>query len=123
MIALSPAALQAFLDEQDDTPVVMLNLIRFQPDGGRNRYLDYLGLAKPILARFGAQILLGGDGLAVLTEGPAQGWDAAVLVQYPQRSTFMQMVADPDYQVAFKVGISAIADIVLQPLKPIAALA
>jgi uncharacterized protein (DUF1330 family) len=119
MVALSPAALEAFLTEQDDTPVVMLNLIRFQPDGGRDRYLEYLGMAKPILARFGAKILFGGDGLAALTEGQAKGWDAVVLVQYPDRPTFKDMVADPEYQVAFKVGVSAIVDIILQPIKHI----
>lgn len=119
MVALSPGALEAFFTESDDTPVVMLNLIRFQPDGGRDRYLDYLAMAKPILTRFGAKILFGGDGLAVLTEEPVEGWDAFVLVQYPQRSAFKDMVADPDYQAAFKVGVSAIADIVLQPLKHI----
>lgn len=119
MVALSPTALEAFLTEQDETAVVMLNLIRFAPDGGRERYLEYLGMAKPILARFGAKILFGGDGLPVLTEGQAQGWDVVVLVQYPTRSTFKDMVADPEYQIAFKVGISAIADIVLQPVKPI----
>lgn len=97
----------------------MLNLIRFESDGGRDRYLEYLAMAKPILARFGAKILFGGDGLPVLTEGQAQGWDAVVLVQYPRRSTFKEMVSDPEYQVAFKVGVSAIADIVLQPLKHI----
>ncbi|WP_404336945.1 DUF1330 domain-containing protein [Sphingomonas sp. MMS12-HWE2-04] len=119
MVAFSPAALDAFLAEQDDTPVVMLNLIRFQPDGGRDRYLEYLGIAKPILARFGASILFGGDGLAVLTEGQAEGYDAVVLVQYPTRSAFREMVASPEYQIAFKVGVSAIADIMLQPLKHI----
>jgi uncharacterized protein (DUF1330 family) len=123
MVALSPAALEAFLTEQDDTPVVMLNLIRFQADGGRDRYLEYLGIAKPILARFGAKILFGGDGLAVLTNGRSQGWDAVALVQYPCRAAFKDMVADPDYQVAFQVGVSAIADIVLQPMKPIDGLA
>ncbi|MDE1149795.1 MAG: DUF1330 domain-containing protein [Azospirillaceae bacterium] len=116
---MSPAALEAFLTEEDDTEVVMLNLIRFAPDGGRDRYLEYLGMAKPILARFGAKILFGGDGLPALTEGREQGWDTAVLVQYPRRSAFKDMVADPEYQIAFKVGVSAIADIVLQPLKPI----
>ncbi len=53
----------------------------------------------------------------VLTTGQEQGWDAAVLVQYPRRSAFKDMVGDPEYQVAFKVGAAAIADIVLQPLK------
>lgn len=119
MVSLSQNALGAFLAEDDDSPVVMLNLIRFEPDGGRERYLEYLGMAKPILARFGARILFGGDGLPVLTEGQAQGWDAVVLVQYPHRSAFKTMVADPEYQVAFKVGVSAIAEITLQPLKGI----
>lgn len=123
MVSLSQTAIEAFLSEEDDAPVVMLNLIRFQADGGRERYLEYLGMAKPILARFGAGIVFGGDGLSVLTEGQAQGWDAVVLVRYPRRTAFKEMVADPEYQVAFEVGVSAIADIVLQPLKAIDGLA
>ena len=119
MVSLSPAALDAFLTEDDNSVVVMSNLIRFEPDGGRERYLEYLQMAKPILARFGAKILFGGDGLPVLTTGQAHGWDAVVLVQYPQRSTFRAMITDPEYQVAFKLGVSAIAEIALQPLKPV----
>lgn len=116
MVSLSPLAIGAFLSEQDDTAIAMLNLIRFEPDGGRARYLQYLRMAKPILARFGAKILFAGDGLPVLTAGKAQGWDAVALVQYPSRSAFEDMVGDSAYQVAFKVGEAAIADIVLQPL-------
>lgn len=119
MVAFSPAAFDAFLAGDDDSAVVMLNLIRFQPDGGRDRYLEYLQMAEPILARFGAKILFRGDGLPVLTTGHAEAWDAVVLVRYPRRSAFKAMVDDPEYQIAFKVGVSAIADIVLQPLKPV----
>ncbi len=118
MVAFSPTAYEAFLAEHDDTPVVMLNLLRFEPDGGRDRYLQYIAMAKPILARFGARILFGGNGLPILTDGNTQAWDAVVLVKYPQRSRFNEMVGDPEYQKAFQVGSSAIADIVLQPLKP-----
>ncbi|RFU49744.1 DUF1330 domain-containing protein [Paraburkholderia sp. DHOC27] len=118
MVSLSPAAIEAFLSEDDDS-VVMLNLLRFEPNGGREKYLDYLGMAKPILARFGARILFGGDGLPALTAERAQEWDAVVLVQYPRRSAFKSMIEDPEYQVAFKVGAAAIADIVLQPLRAI----
>lgn len=117
MVSLSPTAIEAFLAADDDSAVVMLNLLRFEPNGGRERYLEYLQMAEPILARFGARILFGGDGLPVLTTGDAQQWDAAVLVQYPRRSAFRNMIDDPEYQKAFKVGASAIADIVLQPLK------
>jgi uncharacterized protein (DUF1330 family) len=122
MVALSPAAIEAFLAGDDGSTVVMLNLIRFEPDGGRERYLEYLQMAKPILARFGAKILFGGDGLPVLTTGQAQAWDAVVLVQYPRGAAFKTMIGDPEYQIAFEVGVSAIADIVLQPLKPIESL-
>ncbi len=69
--------------------------------------------------RFGATIRFGGDGLSVLTAEPARQWDAVVLVQYPHRSAFKNTIDDPEYQVAFKLGISAIAEIVLQPLKRI----
>jgi len=117
MVSFSPAAFDAFLSEDDASAVVMLNLIRFVPDGGRGQYLKYLQMAEPILARFGAKILFRGDGLPVLTTGQAQAWDAVVLVQYPHRSAFKNMVGDPEYQVAFQVGQAAIADIVLQPLK------
>tara|TARA_R110000787_G_scaffold12029_1_gene39178 strand:- start:738 stop:1109 length:372 start_codon:yes stop_codon:yes gene_type:complete len=118
MVAFSPVAFDAFLTGDDDSAVVMLNLIRFEPEGGREKYLEYLQMAKPLLARFGAKILFGGDGLPVLTTGQSQEWDAVVLVQYPHRSAFKNMVDDPEYQVAFKVGAAAIADIVLQPIKP-----
>ena len=117
MVSFSPAAFDAFLAEDDDSAVVMLNLLRFARHGGRERYLEYLQMAEPILARFGAKILFAGDGLPVLTTGTADGWDAVVLVQYPRRSAFKAMVNDPEYQVAFQVGQAAIADIVLQPLK------
>lgn len=122
MVSFSPTAFDAFLAEDDDTPVIMLNLIRFQPDGGRERYLQYLKMAEPILARFGAKILFGGDGLPVLTTGEARAWDAVALVQYPRRSAFKAMVDDPEYQAAFQVGQSAVADIVLQPFKRFASL-
>lgn len=118
MVAFSPEVFETFIAKEDDLPVVMLNLIRFQPDGGREKYAQYLQMAQPVLARFGAKILFGGDGLPVLTTGDSQGWDVAVLVRYPRRSVFKAMTQDPEYQVAFQVGQAAIADIVLQPLKP-----
>ncbi|PYE22656.1 uncharacterized protein DUF1330 [Rhizobium sp. PP-F2F-G20b] len=116
MVAFSPDVFTKFLAAEDDAPVVMLNLLRFVPDGGRERHLDYLRMAEPILARFGATILFRGDGLDVLTDGEIEGWDAVLLVQYPRRTAFKDMVEDPEYQAAFLVGKSALAEIVLQPL-------
>ncbi|MEA5125942.1 DUF1330 domain-containing protein [Xanthomonas floridensis] len=119
MVAFSPDALSAFLDADDTSAIVMLNLIRFEPDAGRERYHRYLRMAEPILARFGAGIVFSGDGLPVLTSGQAQAWDAVTLVQYPNRAAFKHMIADAEYQRAFEVGRSAITDIVLQPFNGI----
>jgi uncharacterized protein (DUF1330 family) len=118
MVAFVPDVFEAFLKDEDDLPVVMVNLLQFAPDGGAERYVEYLRLARPILARFGAEIVYGGAGFPVLTTGGARRWDAVVLVRYPNRTTFKLMVEDPDYCRAFEVGQSAISDIVLQPTQP-----
>jgi len=116
MVAFLPDVFAKFLAEEDDAPLVMLNLLGFVPDGGREKHLEYLRMAEPILARFGARIVFRGDGLDVLTTGDVERWDAVLLVQYPRRTTFQEMVGDPEYQLAFQIGKSALADIVLQPL-------
>lgn len=116
MVELSADAVESFLSDADEAPIVMLNLINFEPDGGRERYLQYHQLAKPVLARYGVEIIFCGNGLPKLTAGPASEWDAIVLVRYSNRAAFKKMVADPEYQVAFQVGASAIAEIALQPM-------
>jgi uncharacterized protein (DUF1330 family) len=116
MVAFSPTAFAEFLTAKDDKAIIMLNLLRFDPDGGRERHLAYLKMAEPILARFGAKILFRGNGLPILTDGETRMWDAVLLVQYPGRTAFKAMVDDPEYQRAFEVGKSALAAIVLQPL-------
>ncbi|SOB87026.1 protein of unknown function [Sphingomonas guangdongensis] len=118
MVSLSTPALEQFFAAEDDQPIVMLNQLHFMPDAGRQTYLDYLASARPILARYGADILFGGDGLPVLTRGAAETWDAVVLVRYPNRTTFRDMIADPAYREVFRIGEAALAGIVLQPLAP-----
>ena len=117
MIAFSLAEFGRFLAEDDGGPVVMLNLLRFKPDGGRERYLEYLGMAGPLVARHGAEIVYAGDGSTPLAAEPGQDWDAVALVRYPTRRAFADMVADPDYQKADPVRLSALVEAVLQPLR------
>ena len=42
VIDFDDAALERFLAEDAGGPVVMLNLLRFRPDGGRERYQEYV---------------------------------------------------------------------------------
>ncbi|KAB7766657.1 DUF1330 domain-containing protein [Xanthomonas maliensis] len=123
MVAFVEAALDAFLNADDDSAITMLNLLQFRPEGGRQTYHEYLRMAEPILRRFGARIVFSGDGLPVLTTGQARQWDAVTLVHYPSRAAFKHMIADPEYQLAFQVGSAALADIALQPFIGIAGVA
>lgn len=115
MIKVTPADIERFLAEDDDQPIVMLNLLRFKADGGRQRYLDYLALAGPIVSRYGAEIIFAGDGATALCAEPGQSWDAVALVRYPNRRAFVDMIADPAYAVADPIRMSALEEAVLQP--------
>ncbi|NKJ08689.1 DUF1330 domain-containing protein [Rhizobium sp. SG741] len=116
MIKVTAADIDRFLVEDDDQPIVMLNLLRFKADGGRQRYLDYLAMAGPIVARYGAEILFAGDGATALCAEPGQSWDAVALVRYPKRTAFVDMIADPAYAVADPIRMSALEEAVLQPI-------
>lgn len=121
MIAFTPADLDRFMAEDDGTPVVMLNLLRFKPDGGRDRFLEYLGMAGALVARYGAEMVYTGDGLTPLAAEPGQDWDMVALVRYPSRRAFADMVADPDYHRADPVRLSALVEAVLQPIRTMGA--
>ena len=62
MIAFTGAEVEEFLSRDDGQSVVMLNLLRFRPDGGRERYLRYLNMAQRLVARYHAEIIFAGDG-------------------------------------------------------------
>ncbi|CAN5122204.1 DUF1330 domain-containing protein [soil metagenome] len=121
MLSVIPANFERFIAEDDGQPVVMLNLLRFQPDGGRDRYRRYLEMAGPVVARHGAEIVFAGDGLTALAAEPGQDWDAVVLVRYPSRQTLLDLIADSDYTAADEVRLSALTEAVLQPLQTAAA--
>lgn len=118
MLSLIEDVFEKFLADDDGQPVVMLNLLRFQEDGGRERYADYLAAATPIGARFGAQLVYVGHGLPALSAEPGQTWDAVALVRYPSRQAFAHMVADADYRdKAAPLREAALIEAVLQPLQ------
>ncbi len=110
--------LAAFLAEDPDQPVVMLNLLRFA-DGGRELYRQYsTAFAETIAPRYGVEVLYAGDGRDALVAEPGQQWDAVLLVRYPDRHTFQQMVNDPQYRQITHLRTSALAEAVLQPTRP-----
>ena len=53
------ADLKRYLAEDPGGPVVMLNLLRFAPDGGRAQYLRYVEHFRRTSTPFGAEVLNG----------------------------------------------------------------
>ena len=89
------AAFAALAGQPDDKPVVMLNLLEYADDGGES-YAKYGRIAMPQIAKRGGRILYSG---VPLMDTPASGyWDRVILVFYPTRAAFLDMMADPEYQ-------------------------
>ena len=110
----SRADVARFVAEDPDAPVVMLNLLRFRPDGGRESYAEYGRHFRRFGARFGAEVLHAGEGLAPLVAEPGQAWDAVLVVRYPSRQAFSDMVRDPAYGAGTHLRTEALEEAVLQ---------
>ena len=108
------ADLKRYLDEDPGGPVVMLNLLRFRPDGGRELYADYLEHFRRTAAPHGAEVVYVGEGSTALVADPGQSWDAVLLVRYPSRQAFSDMVRDPDYSAGTHLRTEALEEAVLQ---------
>ncbi|WP_299588703.1 DUF1330 domain-containing protein [uncultured Tateyamaria sp.] len=108
------AQFEAFKDLPRDTPIEMLNLVRFNDladypgdhtlarDGltGAQAYARYGKQSGPVLARVGGSILWRG-GFDTVLIGPAdEAWDAMFIARYPDAGAFLAMVTDPEYQRA-----------------------
>ena len=122
-MAINPTGqgLKSFLEAAPDEPVVMLNLLRFR-DGGRDSYERYLAHFAEYARDVGGQVLYYGDGATALVAEDGQAWDAVLLVSYPTRRAFSEMVRNPRYQEGTHLRDEALVEAVLQPTTPRAVL-
>ncbi|MRK01966.1 DUF1330 domain-containing protein [Aeromicrobium sp. S22] len=109
--------LKRYLAEDEGGPVVMLNLLRFAPDG-RQFYDQYAREIGPHLQKVGARVVYIGDTSTALVAPDGFDWDAVLLVEYPTRAAFSAMVADPDYQRITHLRTEALSEAVLQATTP-----
>ena len=109
--------LKRFLEEDPGGPVVMLNLLRYRPDGAAS-YAEYAARIRPFLERVGADVVYVGDAHTGLVVPDAWEWDAVLLVRYPSRAAFSAMVADPEYQEITGLRSGALESAVLQATVP-----
>ena len=119
---LDPHMHQAMLEvPSDEEPgtIVMINLLRFRqravyppdfdarPCTGGDAYQRYAEVAlEKVHAAGGRALWLGNVALSVIApEG--EEWNEAVLVEYPSRKAFLDMIGDPDWRTRFLTEVAA----------------
>lgn len=90
-------------------PVIMVNLYRFKPDGGAQRFGEYLQKGLPIFGQIGAKVLYTGE-VRFTVIGPEK-WDQCAIVEYPSIDVYRQFFLDnPDFRALLPLRASALAD-------------
>ena len=76
----------------------MVNLLRLR---NRAAYRRYSELAMPLIKARGGTVLWAGNGEAVaFGDAQADKWDYVVLVRYPSRAAFLDMMQSKEYAAA-----------------------
>jgi uncharacterized protein (DUF1330 family) len=97
-----------------DTPIHMLNLLRFRdlaayPDGhecegkgwtGAQAYAEYGRTSDPIFKSVGGGIVWRGTMEAMVTGPSDKNWELAFIASYPNAAAFLAMIVNPAYKVA-----------------------
>ena len=109
--------LKRYLQEDPGGPVVMLNLLKYRA-GGEDSYRSYSAALKDYLPGIGAEVLYVGDCSTSLVAPPSWDWDAVLVVRYPSRRAFSEMVSDPAYQEVTHLRSDALTEAVLQATVP-----
>ncbi len=81
---------------RSDDRIYMSNALWFKPDGGAEKYAEYVPAAGPIMSRLGARIAEAYEpDLALIGD-----WEPNVflLVELPDFEAFSQLLVDPQYR-------------------------
>lgn len=100
----------------NDAPFVMLNLLKFKKEGGREAYLRYIAESGPFVKGVGAEVIYFGKANELLNG--SQTWDVVMLVKYPSRQAFLQMANNPDYLKVHEYRADALERAVLYATDP-----
>ncbi len=82
----------------DEGPVIMVNMLNLRD---RAAYTRYSEATMPLIKARGGTVIWAGDGEAVaFGDASADRWDYVVLVRYPSRAAFLDMMGSPEYAAA-----------------------
>lgn len=97
-----------------DTPIHMLNLVRFRDKAeypvdhanagkglsGREAYAEYGRTSGAVFTRVGGSVVWRGRMEAMVIGPMDKQWDLAFIACYPDAGAFMEMVTDAEYKIA-----------------------
>lgn len=114
----NPDALHNMANRSPDQPVYMLNMLKYRDtaaDGyrvnglsGQEAYQVYGRKFAELNPKFGGEPIW--MGRAIQSIIGSESWDIVILVRYPTRAHFVNMLADPEYQAIAPIRAAALAD-------------
>lgn len=103
-VRTTPEQLAALMTYPADTPVVMVNIVKYKARTGKGEetgaeaYARYMRNVAPVLAAAGGKVLWKGAVHATVI-GESEGQpDTVLLVEYPSIQHFLGMATSPAYQ-------------------------
>ncbi|MBJ7342776.1 MAG: DUF1330 domain-containing protein [Solirubrobacteraceae bacterium] len=114
-----PEDVKRYVEEDDGGPVVMLNMLKYKADGGRESYGEYGAKVMAFLEAVGGEILYASETSTALVAPDGWDWDSVMLIRYPSRAKFLEMVMDPDYQAITHLRTEGLDEAILQATKPL----
>ena len=124
----SPEQLEALRAADDGAPVSMLNLLAYrdqaaypdhpdeQPCSGREAFGRYAAATTPIIEALGGGLVFAGAASPLAIGPESERWDDVVIVQYPSRASFLEMLESESYQAVVHHRRAALADSRLVPI-------
>ena len=100
--------MEEFLEEGNDEPIFMVNLLKFKekaeyPDkretdlSGREAYAIYGTEVVKHLEKVGGKPIFGSDVIRLMLGEVEELWDQVAIAMYPNRKAMLKMISDPDY--------------------------
>jgi uncharacterized protein (DUF1330 family) len=90
-------------------PIVMVNLLKFKKDGGKETYGKYYEATKALFSgKTISRIVYRGNGLMPVIG--QEEWDAIALYEYPSINAFIEMNRDKAYQDIVHYRMDALED-------------
>jgi uncharacterized protein (DUF1330 family) len=114
-----PDAFEGFGQQvPEGQPIVLVNLLRFRPQVGaqgeeligRQLYERYAKEFEPMLMGVGGRPIWRGVGRFVLIGPDGEHWDEIILVAYPSRNAYEQLVNSPGYRAHAGLRTMALED-------------